>query len=154
MAEVNLDRIGDLDLAQRVYNCCAVLWLPTAMFATHSPYSPFFTSGLLSAGSRPHSPDVPLSPRRGSLPTSRADDVPAFYFTLHNEDAFRSFLSLDLAESQSMRSASLKRKASSVAKPYRFPYVALCIYSTPADSSQTHLRGSPATSASAHALLP
>ncbi|KJA28110.1 hypothetical protein HYPSUDRAFT_62502 [Hypholoma sublateritium FD-334 SS-4] len=93
------------------------------MFATHSPYSPFFTSGLLSAGSRPHSPDVPLSPRRGSLPTSRADDVPAFYFTLHNEDAFRSFLSLDLAESQSMRSASLKRKASTVSKPYRFPRI-------------------------------
>ncbi len=104
-----------------------------AMFATHSPYSPFFTSGLLSAGSRPHSPDVPLSPRRGSLPTSRADDVPAFYFTLHHEDAYRSFLSLDLAESQSMRSASLKRKANT---PYRFPYVALCVYPPPADIPQ------------------
>ena len=127
-----------------------------AMFATHSPYSPFFTSGLLSAGSRPHSPDVPLSPRRGSLPTSRADDVPAFYFTLHHEDAYRSFLSLDLAESQSMRSASLKRKPSTVSKPYRFPYVAFSIYSTPANIPQTHIRSSSGASpsASAHALLP
>ncbi|KDR80556.1 hypothetical protein GALMADRAFT_222152 [Galerina marginata CBS 339.88] len=112
------------------------------MFRTHSPYSPFFTSGLLSEPltSRPASPDVPLSPtRRGSLPTDNASRAPqehvsAFYFTLQprrDEDEFRSYLSLDLAESQSMRSASLKRKASSKAassrassKPFRFPPIA------------------------------
>ncbi|KAH9479477.1 hypothetical protein JR316_0008071 [Psilocybe cubensis] len=97
------------------------------MFRTHSPYSPFFTSGLLSS-SRPSSPDVPLSPtRRGSLPTDspRVQELPsAFYFTLQpqrDEDEFRSYLSLDLAESQSMRSASLKRTAASTTKPFVFP---------------------------------
>jgi len=102
---------------------------PFVMFRTHSPYSPFFTSGLLSVPSA----DVP---RRGSLPTSRSlpDVAAAFYFTLQprrDEQEFRSFLSLDLAESQSMRSASLKCKASSSTKspslssrhPFRFPYV-------------------------------
>ena len=107
------------------------------MFRTHSPYSPFFTSGLLS--SRAASPDVPLSPtRRGSLPTDSSSARPrasehasAFYFTLQpqrDEESYRSYLSLDLAESQSMRSASLKRKASSKAlseKPFRFPQVSL-----------------------------
>ncbi|KAF8202237.1 hypothetical protein BJ912DRAFT_1110133 [Pholiota molesta] len=92
--------------------------VPFTMFHTHSPYSPFFTSGLFSARAQ----DVPTSPRRGSLPTdtpasrdAATEDVSAFYFTLQarrDEDEFRSFLSLDLAESQSMRSASLKRKAS------------------------------------------
>ncbi|TFK39977.1 hypothetical protein BDQ12DRAFT_665172 [Crucibulum laeve] len=97
---------------------------------TSSPYSPFFTSGLLSqpllasssspSSSRSPSPEIPLGPRRGSLPTDSparlpsADDASAFYFTLQQRDEskFRSFLSLDLAESQSMRSASLKRKVS------------------------------------------
>ncbi|KAG2011709.1 hypothetical protein CC2G_011797 [Coprinopsis cinerea AmutBmut pab1-1] len=105
------------------------------MFSTGSPYSPFFTSGLLSAqllamdtptSSRAPSPEIqlPLGPRRGSLPTDNLaatsplsqDESAAFYFTMQpkrDETEFRSFLSLDLAESQSMRSASLKRKASS-----------------------------------------
>ncbi|KIM44505.1 hypothetical protein M413DRAFT_53763, partial [Hebeloma cylindrosporum] len=101
-----------------------------------SPYSPFFTSGLLFTPS----PDFVDVPRRGSLPTSRslpdvaaaATDASAFYFTLQprrDEQEFRSFLSLDLAESQSMRSASIKRNASSSTKspsystrhPFRFP---------------------------------
>ncbi|EDR14647.1 uncharacterized protein LACBIDRAFT_305491 [Laccaria bicolor S238N-H82] len=100
------------------------------MFSTSSfasPYSSFFTSGLLSSTtSRSPSPDISISPRRGSLPTnaplrmttSVADESAAFYFTLQPKRdviEYRSFLSLDLAESQSMRSASLKRKASSKA---------------------------------------
>jgi hypothetical protein len=106
------------------------------MFRTHSPYSPFFTSGLLSE------PSVDV-PRRGSLPTSRSlpDVAAAFYGTLQprrDEQEFRSFLSLDLAESQSMRSASLKRKASSSTKspshssrhPFRFPYVSAFLIPT------------------------
>jgi hypothetical protein len=100
------------------------------MFSTSSfasPYSPFFTSGLLSTTtSRSPSPDISLEPRRGSLPTnaplrttaSVTDESAAFYFTFQPKRdlmEYRSFLSLDLAESQSMRSASLKRKASSKA---------------------------------------
>ncbi|KAF8909360.1 hypothetical protein CPB84DRAFT_1765947 [Gymnopilus junonius] len=84
------------------------------MFRTHSPYSPFFTSGLLSERlSRPVSPD------------QQHEHASAFYFTLQprrDEHQFRSYLSLDLAESQSMRSASLKRNASSQ-KPFRFPTI-------------------------------
>ncbi|KAF9475226.1 hypothetical protein BDN70DRAFT_898349 [Pholiota conissans] len=124
------------------------------MFHSHSPYSPFFTSGLLSA----RVPDVPTSPRRGSLPTDapaapREEDVSAFYFTLQSrrdEDEFRSFLSLDLAESQSMRSASLKRKASAstgrtgrsvrtLSKPsenlFRFPRISEVPLPSPAPAS-------------------
>ncbi|RDB23812.1 hypothetical protein Hypma_009079 [Hypsizygus marmoreus] len=105
------------------------------MFRTGSPYSPFFTSGLLSEpqpcspeeeSSRSASLDPPLGPRRGSLPTdsparspSSTDGSSAFYFTLQpkrDTQEFRSFLSLDLAESNSLRSASLKRKASSRAE--------------------------------------
>ena len=74
---------------------------PQMMFASNSPYSPFFTSGLLS-----HS--IFDGIRRGSLPTDSPKDVqPPFIFS--NQPEYRSFLSLDLAESQSMRSASLKR---------------------------------------------
>ncbi|KAF8075017.1 hypothetical protein FPV67DRAFT_1475745 [Lyophyllum atratum] len=104
------------------------------MFRTGSPYSPFFTSGLLSeptqyspSSSRSASPEPPLGPRRGSLPTdstslrtpSSADGSSAFYFTLQpkrDTSEYRSFLSLDLAESNSMRSASLRRKTSSKAR--------------------------------------
>ncbi|KAG5650814.1 hypothetical protein H0H81_010939 [Sphagnurus paluster] len=89
------------------------------MFRTGSPYSPFFTSGLLS-DSRAPSPEPVPTPRRGSLPTdstsvfaaSASDASSAFYFTLQpkrDTSEYRSFLSLDLAESQSLRSASLKR---------------------------------------------
>lgn len=60
---------------------------PQMMFASNSPYSPFFTSGLLCH-------DIFDGIRRGSLPTP-----------LSNQPEYRSFLSLDLAESQSMRSA-------------------------------------------------
>jgi hypothetical protein len=140
--------------------------IPFTMFHSHSPYSPFFTSGLFSARAQ----DVPTSPRRGSLPTdtpasrdaAATEDVSAFYFTLQarrDEDEFRSFLSLDLAESQSMRSASLKRKASAstngraarstrtLSKPseklFRFPYAAfsLCFARLCSPFVQTHLRG-------------
>ncbi|KAL0959716.1 hypothetical protein HGRIS_011409 [Hohenbuehelia grisea] len=72
----------------------------------NSPYSPFFTSGLLS-------PAAPSS-RRGSLPTSPTspsvqcdfDEASVFYFTLQpgrDSRQLRSFLSLDLADSTSSR---------------------------------------------------
>ncbi|KAG5647917.1 hypothetical protein DXG03_007841 [Asterophora parasitica] len=92
------------------------------MFRTGSPYSPFFTSGLLSApsSSRDPSPERPLAPRRGSLPTDslRSPSSSNFYFTKRDPSEFRSFLSLDLAESQSQRSASLNRTVS-VSAPIR-----------------------------------
>ncbi|KAL0955115.1 hypothetical protein HGRIS_004031 [Hohenbuehelia grisea] len=66
-----------------------------------SPYSPFFTSGLLTNDA---------IPRRGSMPSSQASSkASVYYFTLQqarDEHQFRSFLSLDLAESQSSRSLS------------------------------------------------
>ncbi|KAF4610562.1 hypothetical protein D9613_006877 [Agrocybe pediades] len=109
------------------------------MFRTHSPYSPFFTSGLLSLDAEP---DVPTSPtRRGSLPetTAAGSTREAFYFTLHSRrsdadaDEYRSYLSLDLAESQSMRSASLKRKASEKSdyRPFRFPTISETVPTVP-----------------------
>jgi hypothetical protein len=90
------------------------IWLGTTlsqiMFPSNSPYSPFFTSGLLC-----HS--IFDGIRRGSLPTDNSKDVNA-PFIFSNQPEYRSFLSLDLAESQSMRSASLKRKL--VAPPLVF----------------------------------
>lgn len=77
---------------------------PPMMFASNSPYSPFFTSGLLS-----HS--IFDGPRRGSLPTDKSKDVHQPQSIFSNQPEYRSFLSLDLAESQSMRSASLKQKS-------------------------------------------
>ncbi|TFK71369.1 hypothetical protein BDN72DRAFT_464323 [Pluteus cervinus] len=107
------------------------------MFTTlTSPYSPFFTSGLLSdqcssspSPSRCSSPEFFPGPRRGSLPTDssaeveeaarakRADESLAFYQTLQpkrDTSEYRSFLSLDLAESQSLRSVSMRRKTGSM----------------------------------------
>ncbi|KAJ7180632.1 hypothetical protein C8R46DRAFT_588504 [Mycena filopes] len=89
-----------------------------------SAYPTFILSGLLSppssADSSLHARDsFELPPRRGSLPTDSppyyADDASMFYFTLQprrDKDEFRSFLSLDLAESNSLRSHSIKRKSS------------------------------------------
>lgn len=100
------------------------------MFRTGSPYSPFFISGLLSESFDPSSSSTSRSqnsehPRRGSLPDvasgraaaspSETADQSAFYFTLQpkrDANEFRSFLSLDLAESQSLRSSSMKRRIS------------------------------------------
>ncbi|KAF9005964.1 hypothetical protein BDQ17DRAFT_1540593 [Cyathus striatus] len=99
------------------------------MFPTASPTPP--SSPLVSS----LSPIVPL-PSPHSLPTllSRSPqrqssnrlpprpptvDSSAFYFTLQTKRdpiQYRSFLSLDLAESQSLRSASLKRKESAISK--------------------------------------
>ncbi|KAF9054407.1 hypothetical protein BJ165DRAFT_1399643 [Panaeolus papilionaceus] len=88
------------------------------MFASGSPYSPFFTSGLMSTAAE----SIVIPPiRRGSLPNTTAENSSrssAFYYTGH-EDTMRSFLSLDLAESQSMRSASLRRNPTLQA--YIFP---------------------------------
>ena len=99
------------------------------MLSSPSPYSSFFTSGLLSEGSSSSPSSIEdLGPRRGSLPSntppspssinlhSSAHEASAFYFSLQprrNSFALRSFLSLDLAESQSIRSA---RKASTATK--------------------------------------
>jgi hypothetical protein len=98
-------------------------------------YSNLFTSGLLSEEMYPPAylshpwAMEDLGPRRGSLPgdvtsivpipspppTARTDSMAvsgeSFYFTFkkrRNPVDYRSFLSLDLAESQSLRSASLK----------------------------------------------
>ncbi|KAG7444398.1 uncharacterized protein BT62DRAFT_934062 [Guyanagaster necrorhizus] len=81
------------------------------MFRTGSPYSPFFTSGLLSSPVSPASPiDFnELRPRRGSLPTSSSDRSSAYYFSLQsrrNINEFRSFLTLDLAETRSKRGSN------------------------------------------------
>lgn len=100
------------------------------MFRTGSPYSPFFTSGLLSESFDSSSSSTTGSQyidyrRRGSLPDvasghaaspPKAADQSAFYFTLQpkrDANEFRSFLSLDLAESQSLRSGSEKQRISS-----------------------------------------
>jgi hypothetical protein len=103
-----------------------------------SPYSPFFTSGLLSASppSSP-SPEPHSHPRRGSLPTdnspsflrsSVSEDSSAFYCTLQpkrDKQEFRSFLSLDLAESQSMRSFGKHRGTGRFSKSSALPEVSI-----------------------------
>jgi hypothetical protein len=73
------------------------------MFRANSPYSPFFTSGLLSE---------PLSARKSDSEPD-ADATILFDVVFSDDDHYRSFLSLDLAETQSTRSLSLKRKPSS-----------------------------------------
>ncbi|KAJ7066577.1 hypothetical protein C8F01DRAFT_707883 [Mycena amicta] len=90
-------------------------------------YSNFFISGLISPPSSSPSSlrsrdSFDVGPRRGSLPTDSSrlssafddDDASKFYFTLQQRDSneYRSFLSLDLAESLSLRSHSMKRKPS------------------------------------------
>ncbi|KAJ7091322.1 hypothetical protein B0H15DRAFT_228729 [Mycena belliarum] len=90
-----------------------------------SEYSALFRSGLFSPSSSCASSlnesESDLGPRRGSLPTDlspaydSADDISMFYFTLQpkrDKRELRSFLSLDLAESQSLRSHSIKRRPS------------------------------------------
>ncbi|KAF7309819.1 hypothetical protein MIND_00353800 [Mycena indigotica] len=102
-----------------------------ALFRTNSPvgYSSFFISGLLSPpSSSPASVNsrdsFDFGSRRGSLPTDsyrmsgayEDDEASMFYFTLQprrDSNEYRSFLSLDLAESLSLRSRSMKRKSSS-----------------------------------------
>ncbi|KAJ2919533.1 hypothetical protein MD484_g876, partial [Candolleomyces efflorescens] len=80
------------------------------MFSSGSPYSPFFTSGLFVAPSAVPD-DIPVSPRRGSLPTdSLSTRTPAAspaspYYASQKE--YRSFLSLDLAESRKSKSVLL-----------------------------------------------
>ncbi|KAJ7588170.1 hypothetical protein C8J56DRAFT_1164776 [Mycena floridula] len=84
------------------------------MFASGSPYSPFFTSGLLLSSSPAAMSSLH---KRGSLPTIKSastgsvDRSSSFYFDAAGRDPtqFRSFLSLDLAESQSLRSFSTRR---------------------------------------------
>jgi hypothetical protein len=72
------------------------------MFSSGSPYSPFFTSGLFVASAVPD--DMPVGPRRGSLPTDSlstrtpAASTASSYYASQKE--YRSFLSLDLAESR------------------------------------------------------
>ncbi|KAI0365196.1 hypothetical protein BV20DRAFT_982725 [Pilatotrama ljubarskyi] len=92
-------------------------------------YSPLFTSGLLSESNTPSSSRKPSlefreKAPRGSLPvdanidsfyetsTSTSEDDAVFltFMPRRRRDAGNSFLSLDLAESQSLRSMSLRRK--------------------------------------------
>lgn len=89
-------------------------------------YSPLFTSGLLSESNTPSSsrrPSLELHQKdpRESLPVDASvdslyetpiSDGDGIFLTLapRRRDAGNSFLSLDLAESQSMRSMSLRRK--------------------------------------------
>jgi hypothetical protein len=95
----------------------------------HSSYSPLFTLGLLAerrAGlSSAHSTNLPVVPSSSTgtsykAHTAAADDhASAFYFTLQTGQRdtveFRSFLSLDLADSN--RSiAGHRRKPSNVSK--------------------------------------
>ncbi|KAJ7043572.1 hypothetical protein C8F04DRAFT_723204 [Mycena alexandri] len=96
-----------------------------AVLPNLSAYPSFILSGLLSPPSSSPSSlrsrdSFDLGTRRGSLPTDSppyyADDASMFYFTLQprrDKDEFRSFLSLDLAESQSLRSHSIRHKSSS-----------------------------------------
>ncbi|KAJ7589034.1 hypothetical protein C8J56DRAFT_29627 [Mycena floridula] len=87
------------------------------MFASGSPYSPFFTSGLLLATTSSSSTAMSSARKRGSLPTAMSssgsvDRSSSFYFKPagRNSTEFRSFLSLDLAESQSLRSFTSRRR--------------------------------------------
>lgn len=96
------------------------------LFVMHSSYSPLFTLGLLaerragsSSANPPHNTtlsDVPSSSASGAADDDHAS---AFYFTLKTRQRdtveFRSFLSLDLADSN--RSvAGHKRKPSNMSK--------------------------------------
>ncbi|KAH8103841.1 hypothetical protein BXZ70DRAFT_1005403 [Cristinia sonorae] len=104
-------------------------------------YSPLFTSGLMS--DHPRTPSPPRKVRRtkhhDSLPVTVKSSTSSYYpatrspestisqgfmFTLapHRRllDEDRSFLSLDLAESQSMRSMSLRRKDTVTTKSSTF----------------------------------
>lgn len=114
---------------------------PHRLAMAFSNYSDLFKSGLLTDDSSParyrSEPWAKeyLGPRRGSAPGSIAESVistplpsasvaetntsivsgESFYFTFkkrRNPSMYRSFLSLDLAESQSLRSASLRAKES------------------------------------------
>ena len=74
------------------------------MFRTHSLYSPLFTSGFLFQ---------PLSPSR-SVSLNDIQSSPIYLdVEFSDNDQYRSFLSLDLAETRSTRSVSLKCKISS-----------------------------------------
>ncbi|KAL7280953.1 hypothetical protein PYCCODRAFT_1371869 [Trametes coccinea BRFM310] len=91
-------------------------------------YSPLFTSGLLSESNSPSSSRHSSIERRGKVPRGSLPvdaNLDSFYETSTSEDdalfltfmprrrradAGNSFLSLDLAESHSMRSMSLRRK--------------------------------------------
>ncbi|KAJ7155457.1 hypothetical protein C8R43DRAFT_432885 [Mycena crocata] len=125
-------------------------------------YSPFICSGWLAPpSSSPRFDDeFDLGPRRGSLPTdsppsyvSSTDEASMFYFTLQprrDKDHFRSFLSLDLAESQSLRSHSLRRKHSNRRQSREPPFAvdfqipdSPCL---PSPSSPIGLRKSPTNS--------
>ena len=110
--------IGSLEFIKRMVSFIVLSQMLTSL------YSPFFTSGLLSQPITypPSSIEGSLGLRRGSLPsdspphTSSREDSSYFYASLQprrDENEYRSFLSLDLAESRSMRSASLKH--------FRFP---------------------------------
>ena len=97
------------------------------MLTMFAQYSPLFTSGLLSESNTPSTsrrPSVEIRSKdvRESLPvdasveslyetpTSEEDGIFLTLAPRRRREAGNSFLSLDLAESQSMRSMSLRRK--------------------------------------------
>ncbi|KAJ7334088.1 hypothetical protein DFH08DRAFT_298202 [Mycena albidolilacea] len=130
-----------------------------------SAYPSFILSGLLSPPSSSpsslHSRDsFDFAPRRGSLPTdsppsyySSADEGSMFYFTLQqrrDKDEYRSFLSLDLAESLSLRTLSTRRRRSTKYQSREPPFaVDFQIPDSPSllpPASPIGLRSSPASS--------
>ncbi|KAJ7595088.1 hypothetical protein C8J56DRAFT_928373 [Mycena floridula] len=114
---------------------------PSFFTAENSPYSSFFTAGLTFT-----TDESLLATRRGSLPTdslssTRSPDRSSDnHFALHT----KSFLSLDLAESQSSRTASLKAMSNSSVDPLtRF-----------SRASRDSLRSGPSPKPAPSALLP
>ncbi|PIL29440.1 hypothetical protein GSI_08382 [Ganoderma sinense ZZ0214-1] len=122
---VVLDALVDVGESQSSLIPLTSLTVPLLSPAMFAQYSPLFTSGLLSESNTPSTsrrPSLELRQKdpRESLPvdasvdslyetpTSEEDGI---FLTLapRRRDAGNSFLSLDLAESQSMRSMSLRR---------------------------------------------
>ena len=125
------DDVGDPTPAPSAPPAC-LLCLPAASvpaLAMFAQYSPLFTSGLLSESNTPSTsrrPSLEMRQKdpRESLPvdasldsiyepTTSTSEADALFLTImpsRRREAGNSFLSLDLAESQSLRSMSLRRK--------------------------------------------
>lgn len=97
------------------------------LFVMHSSYSPLFTLGLLaerragsSSANSPHNTTLSNVPSSSVSGTADDDHASAFYFTLRTRQRdtveFRSFLSLDLADSNNRSVAGHKRKPSNMSK--------------------------------------